>query len=81
MGVIEPDGRRVVAYGNLANDDPRILDGDTIFEIGSVSKTCSLPNVKADDLVFTIEIDLKIRKSSRESQSICTVASLLFLTF
>src|SRR5215471_5003340 len=38
VGVIEPDGRRVVAYGNLANRDPRTLDGDTIFEIGSVSK-------------------------------------------
>src|SRR5580658_8217539 len=37
-GVIEPTGRRVVAYGNLAKDDPRTLDGDTIFEIGSVSK-------------------------------------------
>jgi CubicO group peptidase (beta-lactamase class C family) len=37
-GIIEPNGRRVVAYGNLANGDPRILDADTIFEIGSVSK-------------------------------------------
>src|SRR5262249_23511305 len=38
VGVIEPAGRRVVPYGNLANGDPRTLDGDTIFEIGSVSK-------------------------------------------
>jgi serine-type D-Ala-D-Ala carboxypeptidase/endopeptidase len=38
VGVIEPNGRRVIAYGNLANGDPRTLDGDTIFEIGSVSK-------------------------------------------
>jgi serine-type D-Ala-D-Ala carboxypeptidase/endopeptidase len=38
VGVIEPHGRRVVAYGNLANGDPRAVDGDTIFEIGSVSK-------------------------------------------
>jgi D-alanyl-D-alanine-carboxypeptidase/D-alanyl-D-alanine-endopeptidase len=37
-GVIDPNGRRVVAYGNLANGDPRTLDGDTIFEIGSISK-------------------------------------------
>ena len=37
-GIIEPNGRRVVAYGNLANGDPRTVDGDTIFEIGSVSK-------------------------------------------
>src|SRR5882672_2246966 len=38
VGVIEPNGRRIVAYGNLANGDARTLDGDTIFEIGSISK-------------------------------------------
>ena len=38
VGVIEPSGRRVVAYGRLAHGDPRTLDQDTIFEIGSVSK-------------------------------------------
>ena len=38
VGVIEPNGRRVVAYGGLAAGDSRTLDGDTIFEIGSVSK-------------------------------------------
>src|SRR6516162_6857992 len=37
-GVIEPNGPRVVAYGHLASGDSRTLDGDTIFEIGSVSK-------------------------------------------
>jgi CubicO group peptidase (beta-lactamase class C family) len=38
VGVIEPKGRRVVAYGSLATGDARRLDGDTIFEIGSISK-------------------------------------------
>ena len=38
VGVIEPTSRRVVMYGNLADGDPRTLDGDTIFEIGSISK-------------------------------------------
>ncbi|HEV3202596.1 MAG TPA: serine hydrolase [Bryobacteraceae bacterium] len=38
VGIIEPTGRRVVAYGNLAKGDPRTVDGDTIFEIGSVTK-------------------------------------------
>src|SRR5579863_9251332 len=37
-GVIDPNGRRVVAYGNLAIRHPRTLDGDTIFEIGSITK-------------------------------------------
>ena len=38
VGVIEPSGRRVVAYGKLAKDDPRPLNGDTVYEIGSITK-------------------------------------------
>jgi serine-type D-Ala-D-Ala carboxypeptidase/endopeptidase len=38
VGVIEPTGRRIVAYGSLDNGDKRPLDGDTIFEIGSITK-------------------------------------------
>jgi CubicO group peptidase (beta-lactamase class C family) len=38
VGVIEPQGRRVVAHGTLEKGDPRPLNGDTIFEIGSVTK-------------------------------------------
>jgi CubicO group peptidase (beta-lactamase class C family) len=38
VGVIEPQGRRVVAYGTLNQGDSRPLNGDTIFEIGSVTK-------------------------------------------
>ena len=37
-GVIEPNGRRIVAYGALDKGDPRPLDGNTVFEIGSVTK-------------------------------------------
>jgi CubicO group peptidase (beta-lactamase class C family) len=38
VGVIEPTGRRIVAYGSLDKGDERPLDGDTLFEIGSVTK-------------------------------------------
>ncbi len=38
VGVIEASGRRTVAYGRLAKDDKRSVDGDTVFEIGSVTK-------------------------------------------
>jgi D-alanyl-D-alanine-carboxypeptidase/D-alanyl-D-alanine-endopeptidase len=38
VGVIDANGRRVVAYGSLAKNDNRRLDGDTVFEIGSMSK-------------------------------------------
>ncbi len=38
VGVIDRDGQRVVGYGNLDRADPRPLNGDTIFEIGSLTK-------------------------------------------
>ena len=38
VGVIGPEGRRVIQYGHLEKGDPRPLNGDTIFEIGSATK-------------------------------------------
>jgi serine-type D-Ala-D-Ala carboxypeptidase/endopeptidase len=38
VGVIEPKGRRIVSYGRLAAGDARPLDGNTVFEIGSITK-------------------------------------------
>jgi CubicO group peptidase (beta-lactamase class C family) len=38
VGLIDSNGRRVVAYGSLAKDDRRRLAGDTVFEIGSMTK-------------------------------------------
>ena len=39
VGEIGPSsGRRIVAYGALEKGDARVLNGDTIFEIGSVTK-------------------------------------------
>jgi CubicO group peptidase (beta-lactamase class C family) len=38
VGVIDANGRRVVSYGSLAKDDKRPLNGDTIYEIGSMTK-------------------------------------------
>ena len=38
VGVIDRHGRRIVAYGAAALDDSRPLDGDTVFEIGSITK-------------------------------------------
>lgn len=38
VGVIDSNGRRVIAYGSLAKNDNRRLDGDTVFEIGSMTK-------------------------------------------
>src|SRR5262245_52546371 len=38
VGIIEPQGRRIIAYGHLDQGDPRPLDGDTVFEIDSITK-------------------------------------------
>jgi serine-type D-Ala-D-Ala carboxypeptidase/endopeptidase len=38
VGIIGPQGRRVIAYGRLGAGDSRTLDGDTVFEIGSITK-------------------------------------------
>jgi CubicO group peptidase (beta-lactamase class C family) len=38
VGVIEPAGRRVVSHGSVAKGDTRPLNGDTLFEIGSITK-------------------------------------------
>jgi D-alanyl-D-alanine-carboxypeptidase/D-alanyl-D-alanine-endopeptidase len=38
VGVIDAKGRRVVAYGGLEKGDKRPIDGDTLFEIGSITK-------------------------------------------
>jgi D-alanyl-D-alanine-carboxypeptidase/D-alanyl-D-alanine-endopeptidase len=38
VGVIDRQGRRIVAHGALGQGDTRPLDGDTVFEIGSITK-------------------------------------------
>ena len=38
VGIIEPKGRRVIAYGHSSREDLKELNGETVFEIGSVSK-------------------------------------------
>jgi CubicO group peptidase (beta-lactamase class C family) len=38
VGVVTANSRRIASYGNLAKSDPRKLDGDTVFEIGSMTK-------------------------------------------
>jgi serine-type D-Ala-D-Ala carboxypeptidase/endopeptidase len=37
-GVIDREGRRVVGYGKLSASDPRVPDGETMFQLGSLTK-------------------------------------------
>jgi serine-type D-Ala-D-Ala carboxypeptidase/endopeptidase len=37
-GIIEPRGRRVVSYGSFGTTNPRPVDGESLFEIGSMTK-------------------------------------------
>ena len=38
VGVIGPDGRKIFAVGSMGVNDPRAVDGDTLFEAGSITK-------------------------------------------
>jgi serine-type D-Ala-D-Ala carboxypeptidase/endopeptidase len=38
VGIIEPAGRRIVAFGSSDRNDRRPLDGNSVFEIGSITK-------------------------------------------
>lgn len=38
VGIVENGQERVIAYGKLGVDDPRPVDGNTVFELGSITK-------------------------------------------
>ncbi len=38
VGLVGPAGRRIIAAGTLARDDPRPADGDTVFWLASLTK-------------------------------------------
>ncbi len=39
VGIVDPHGSSIIGYGTLDNSTDREVDGDTVFEIGSITKT------------------------------------------
>ena len=56
VGVLDEKGPRVIAYGDTGAADRRALDGDTVFEIASVSKVFTA--LLLADMVRTRELAL-----------------------
>jgi len=56
IGIIEPKGRRLIAFGHSSQKDQRPLNGETVFEIGSVSKVFTA--LLVSDMARTGEVAL-----------------------
>jgi len=56
VGIIDSSGKRVIGYGKPAAGDSKPLDGDTVFEIGSITK--AFTGLLLADMVLRGEVSL-----------------------
>lgn len=78
VGVIDEKGPHIISYGTLSRTDKTLVDGDTVFEIGSITKVfttevladmVSKGEVKLDDPVAKF-LPGKVRVPSRDGRQI-----------
>ena len=56
VGLVDPTGRRTISYGKFGASDIRVVDADTVFEIGSVTKVFT--SLLLADMVERREVSL-----------------------
>lgn len=56
VGVVTKHGQEVICYGKFGSADPRVPDGETIFEIGSVTKVFTA--LLVSDMALRGEVNL-----------------------
>lgn len=56
VGIVDANGRRVITHGRSAASNKRPLDGDTVFQIGSVTKIFT--TLLLSDMVLRKEVGL-----------------------
>jgi D-alanyl-D-alanine-carboxypeptidase/D-alanyl-D-alanine-endopeptidase len=81
VGIVEPSGRRVIAHGSAGKSGARPLDGDTLYEIGSITKVFTAllladmaqrGEVKLDDAVAK-HLPTEVKVPQRDDRAITLV--------
>lgn len=62
VGLISAEGTRIIGYGRFGPGDDRVPDGDTVFEIGSITKTFTGTLLADMSLKGELSIDDPVKK-------------------